>query len=347
VNVKQFEDLGAGFPLYYHFKTFTIIIYFIMMIVVSIAGLSINTDAKRSKEWLDAGEDSTFVADMSIGAHGSASKNYEKEEVIWQQALNLIMIIVIIIGSIVLRQIQNKLIGEIDEKNVTPADFGVMVTHLPLNKTQEEVKEWLRGFYTDLDVVYVNYCYDIKEIVRIVRKLTRLQQLKSFLQAYKNKKLKQEGVNEAEAEAREIDLHPPDEKYCCCFTRKFPNLNVLEAAIVKTEEELDKIKKDMDVNTEKDLYCGTAFVILNKQSHSQRLIRLFQVPLVWRAFYFLIYDIFRCRNSKIDNRYWEGRRVIVERAAEPTDIYWENLSVSTLERVKKTFYTYLMAFGCL
>lgn len=186
-----------------------------MIFVVSIAGLSINTDAGREKEWLDAGEDSTFVAGMSIGAHGKASENYEKEEVVWQQALNLVMIIVIIIGSIVLRQIQNKLVGEIDEKNVTPADFGVMVTNLPLNKTQDEVKEWLKGFYTDLDIVYVNYCYDIKEIVRIVRKLTRFQQMKSFLQSYKAKKLRQEGVNEAEAESREIDLHPPDERYCC------------------------------------------------------------------------------------------------------------------------------------
>lgn len=49
----------------------------------------------------------------------------------------------------------------------------------------------------------------------------------------------------------------------------------------------------MDVNTEKDLYCGTAFVVLNRQSHAQRLIRLFQIPLIWRAFYFVIYDIFR------------------------------------------------------
>jgi hypothetical protein len=70
VNIKQLEDFGAGFPLYYHFKTVIIIIYFIMTIVVSIAGLSIDSDADRSKEWLDDGEDPTFVADMSIGAHG-------------------------------------------------------------------------------------------------------------------------------------------------------------------------------------------------------------------------------------------------------------------------------------
>jgi hypothetical protein len=101
-------------------------------------------------------------------------KNYEKKEVTWQQALNLIMIIVIIITSGALRQTQNKRIWWIDENSVTLADFGVMITHLPLNKTQEEVKEWLREFYTNLDVVYINHHHNIKDIVTTVRKPKRL-----------------------------------------------------------------------------------------------------------------------------------------------------------------------------
>lgn len=103
----------------------------------------------------------------------------------------------------------------------------------------------------------------------------------------------------------------------------------------------------MDVNTEKDLYCGTAFIVLNKQSQSDKVVKYFEVNLLRRAFSFLIYDIFRCSSAKVDGRYWEGKRVYIERAAEPGDIYWENLSVTTLERVKTSFYTNLIAFGCL
>jgi hypothetical protein len=46
-------------------------------------------------------------------------------------------------------------------------------------------------------------------------------------------------------------------------------------------------------------------------------------------------------------RYWEGQRVYVERAAEPGDVYWENLSVSTFERVKKSLITYTITFFAL
>jgi hypothetical protein len=50
--------------------------------------------------------------------------------------------------------------------------------------------------------------------------------------------LKQQGADDAETEAREINPHPPDEKHRCYFTRKPPEPGVLEAPIVKTEKEL-------------------------------------------------------------------------------------------------------------
>jgi hypothetical protein len=42
------------------------------------------------------------------------------------------------------------------------------------------------------------------------------------------------------------------------------------------------------------------------------------------------------------SKYFNGYRVYVERAAEPTDIYWENLSIKLSERVKLSFFTYLV-----
>lgn len=168
-----------------------------------------------------------------------------------------------------------------------------MATNLPLNKTQDEVKTWLKEYFPDLEIVYINYCYNITEIVRVVRKLTNLMQMKGYLESYKQKKLREEGIDENEAEAREISLHPPPNRYCFCMKKDYPNLAVVEAAIEKTEEELEKHKKDMDVNSEKDLYCGTAFIVLNKQSHVTRVLKYFEVALVRRAFSFLIYNILR------------------------------------------------------
>jgi len=347
VSVLALEDLGAGFPLYYQFKIFTIIIYAIMFAFVGIAGLIINTDQEKGAEWVGPGEEVAYIVEMSIGNHGALPEEYDDQSIVAEQILNFIFIFVIIIGSIILRHFQSKVINDIDEKNLTPSDFGVMVTNLPLNKTQDEVRDWLKTFFEDLDIVYINYCYDIGDIVKVVRRITKLQEMRSYVQYCRTKKLNELGMDEAEAESREIDLHPPKERYCCCMTKKYATIEVLNEAISKSEKELEKIKNEMDVNTEKDLYCGTAFIVLNKQSHAQKLEKYFEVPLITRAYSFLIYDVFRCKNSKVNNRYWDGNRVYVERAAEPTDIYWENLSVSFNDRVKKSFQTYMITFVCL
>lgn len=80
---------------------------------------------------------------------------------------------------------------------------------------------------------------------------------------------------------------------------------------------------------------------------ADKLIRKFEVPIIRRLINFIIYSIFRCRKSNFDERYLEGSRVIVERAAEPSDVYWENLSVTTMGRVKKSFITNGVALLCL
>ena len=103
----------------------------------------------------------------------------------------------------------------------------------------------------------------------------------------------------------------------------------------------------MEVDTEKNLFCGTAFVVVNKQLQAENLRRKFEVSLLRRAFNFLIYSVFRCKGAKADNRYWEGNRIMVERASEPSDVYWENLSVSTIGRIKKSLVTNSIAFLCL
>lgn len=80
---------------------------------------------------------------------------------------------------------------------------------------------------------------------------------------------------------------------------------------------------------------------------AEQLIRKFEVTIGRRFLNFIIYKVFRCRKANIDDRYWEGSHVIVERAAEPSDVYWENLSVSTTGRVRKSFITNSVAFLCL
>ena len=47
------------------------------------------------------------------------------------------------------------------------------------------------------------------------------------------------------------------------------------------------------------------------------------------------------------NIYWEGKHIVAERAPLPGDIYWENLSVNSKSRAKKTLITYAVTLVCL
>ena len=253
---KVLEDLGAGFPLYYQLKIFTICVYTIMFCVAGLAGMIMNSGEDNGLEWND-GQDAPFIVDTSIGSHGKREEEYEADNIIAQQVLTILMIISIILGSMFLRHYQKKVANEIDESNITPSDYGLMVTGIPLNKTQQEVVEFFKGLYPDLDVVYVNYCYDVKDIVREVRRLTDLQQKKAYLLSYKKKMLRRSGMTEDEANTNNIDLHPPSVRYCCCGTKHYETLESIEEKIKIQDDIVEKLKAEMDVNTDKDLFCGT------------------------------------------------------------------------------------------
>ena len=156
-----------------------------MILVVGIAGVTINLGENKIKE---RDEDASFVAETSIGNHGLSKDEYRKASVTLQIALNSVLLILIFLGSILLRYLQIKLINEIDEKNITPSDFGVMVTGLPKNHDQDSVSEWFKTHFEDLEIVYINYCYDINEMVTLARRLNNFNQIRSYLKAYKLKK---------------------------------------------------------------------------------------------------------------------------------------------------------------
>ena len=62
-----------------------------------------------------------------------------------------------------------------------------MVTNIPLDKTQDDVARYFQDIIPDLDAVYVNHCYDVKEMIEETRRLTSLRQQRDYLISYKRK----------------------------------------------------------------------------------------------------------------------------------------------------------------
>lgn len=49
---NDLKELGAGFPLYYHFKSYTVYMFLVMLILVSGASVYINISQNRGSDWV-------------------------------------------------------------------------------------------------------------------------------------------------------------------------------------------------------------------------------------------------------------------------------------------------------
>ena len=103
-------------------------------------------------------------------------------------------------------------------------------------------------------------------------------------------------------------------------------------------------KKDISANCHKYLYCGNAFVVLNRQSDAQKLVDDFNIPTIARIYAFTVNKILCCEKLRYRKRMWEGKTINIERAEEPTDYYWENLAVKTKYRVRRSLLTFFLNF---
>ncbi|CAI2378511.1 unnamed protein product [Moneuplotes crassus] len=345
MDTRELDFLGSGFPLYYHFKKFTFIIYLLMALCVGIPCLIINLNQDGKKQW---DPNSSYIVSTTIGNNGNEPDNYIEWRVQVQAILNFLFIFVIGIASIFLRKSQNTIIREVDEQNITPSDFGIMISNIPKDKRPDELRKWLEAKVPGIEIVYVNYCYDITELVEVTRKHTSMVQIKAYLEAYKKRRLEEEGnINEEEAIKKGVQLSPPASKFCICINKSYPSINELNIKIKNTEKKQERIMASMERICHSHEFCGTAFVVVNKQSHAERIVKYFDSTLLMRGLTWIIYNVLRLKNSNIHNRYWDGNLIYAERAVEPGDIYWENLSVSSRTRFKKILWTSFIALVCL
>lgn len=182
------------------------------------------------------------------------------------------------------------MINYVDEENITPADYGVMLKNLPRHKSPDELKVWLSSLIPGIEVVYVNYCYNIRNLVKVVRKLTALQQTKIYWETYKEKKLKRLNITEEEAIARGKSLYPTSKKLLCF--KGHSDIGRLTADISRVQYELNEIKKKMEVTNKRGLYCGTAFVVFDKPTNTNVVIDKFRASFVRRVINFVMLNLF-------------------------------------------------------
>jgi hypothetical protein len=304
---------------------------------------------ERGQDWVENNEkdDRSLVRWASMREYKWSLIYYETYEIILQQFFNWVCMAIIVLFSFVLNKNQTELINEMDAKHVTPSDFCVFISNLPTDKNPDQIKAWLKSLYPNIDIVYVNFCYNVYKVVRAEKKLRTLQKMKNYVTSYKEKILKELKIDEEEANERKISLMPQPVTRYFVFKFNFIPAPILEVYIDKFERLLSTMKKDMSENTQNYTYCGNAFVVVNKQSEAEKLIEDFEISTIVRVYAFVVNKILCCKRLKYKRKLWEGKNINIERAEEPTDYYWENLSIKTKFRVKRSILTFFLNFWAL
>ena len=85
-------------------------------------------------------------------------------------------LLLLLIYSVIMRRQLLKIEDRIDEQNITPSDFGVFITNIPIKKSKDEFEEHMKKIIPHTEIAYINYCYTIEEYVKLIRKEQRLSE---------------------------------------------------------------------------------------------------------------------------------------------------------------------------
>jgi hypothetical protein len=75
--------------------------------------------------------------------------------------LNIVGVVYVLFHSIYLRRLLVSMSIELDQGEISPSDFAILVRNLPKDVTKERIKEQIESQFPDTKVAYINFCYDI------------------------------------------------------------------------------------------------------------------------------------------------------------------------------------------
>lgn len=253
-DVMDLEDLGWGFPLYFYFNMYLGVIYLIMTVWISIVGSVLYARPDKAGDWEDG--DAAFIAYVSIGNFGPDPEKYTSTPVDVMVLLNSLMILAIYILNMLFRPFQVRVIKKVDEINLTPGDFAVMVSNIPKNKSKEEIKNWIWSHQT-AEICEINLCYDIKEAIDKLREVNKYKVILLNFDKFKHK-----------------------------YERNF-----LEDEIERLNKDIEKIKSKMNEDHADKSFTGKAFIIFQKQNDAEELVWKFKRTWMRKTLNFILFKV--------------------------------------------------------
>jgi hypothetical protein len=157
--------LGDGYTMYFGFLKYLIFCFFVLGATVGGVTVYLMKFALGDYYWLREVTLKNIAAKLSIDA--ILKENITYTDII--MGLNILGVVFLTFFSVYVRRKLSAMAEILDENEVTPSDFALLVRHLPLDWTQEKLKSVIEEHFKQLDIKvnYVNFCYEIAEMIKL------------------------------------------------------------------------------------------------------------------------------------------------------------------------------------
>ncbi|CAD8205212.1 unnamed protein product [Paramecium pentaurelia] len=323
-DIKSLKFLGAGFPLFYNFLKFCILLLCLQSLVALFNILSNyhgefcqqKTLNPISQQMEPNCQESMFLK-LSI-----ANKLNNSEVVVFIQKANLIMLIIMIILLQIFRRHQKKLDNQIDESQLTPSDYTIIVTNIP--KTLNVNYRW------ELTNLFQNYAVSDNNFQITVTKVVLVYDITEILA--------EEAKIQKTLQKKKIALQTSNMKYDCQDVRDSEvEIEISQKRIKDLQEEYFWTNRQ---------FSGIAFVSFESEKMKDLVLSQNTHTLLDKVKTFL----YSGKTPGLDEMelQWQAQKLFIEQAPEPNDILWENLATLTQDKIVariKGFFITIIAQG--
>ncbi|CAD8062591.1 unnamed protein product [Paramecium sonneborni] len=294
---------GAGIPLYFEFIQFAAILLVTLGLISGIYNIITNIQGSTCELYSNT---------CSLNYYNKyALSNKANEYDIGLNVLDLISTIVIIGFTIYYRRWMNLTAIEVDNSVVTISDYSIQVSNLPLNATEQEIKDFFskiekKGVDKQLEIQKICLGYNIQEYTNLVNeKLTKEIQISNLIALEQAANLKDKLQKQ-----------------------------VLEQEIAAINKQIDNFLSAFD---QKFQFSGVAFITFNTSQEAQECRKFHNQTKIQLLFHQLYY----CFKRKRQLIKFKGKTPYVVRAPEPGDIMWENLGEKPWKQISNQTWTNL------
>ncbi|KRX11017.1 hypothetical protein PPERSA_01216 [Pseudocohnilembus persalinus] len=314
-SLHKFAYLGAGTPLFFMFIKFVILFMVILLIVtgiynaISSAVLGDYCESDQVKEDLTEEEIQNFCEKNWITLFSLGNKADENNLMNISAILNLVACLIIMGLLQLFRYKQRQWQKELDEIDIAPDDYSVMVKNINFDfkleqgqKYQTVLEEFLENnLFLDKDgkpqsseVTNVNLCFKMDEFMKLRQNRKKIKQDLSLL-------------IEKEKETGKWDSKKSKEEH--------------EAKLKDIRTQMKEIQQKFHSSEDQEFirkhFTGFAFVSFHTEQEKDRCLEE-QKGIQY----------FGLTIKNKNARKFKGKNLIIKPAAKPRDVYWQNFHLS-------------------